>query len=271
MVETKVEPKVNQSRRELLEWLQQDFKCGICRIEECGNGSIYLQILDRLYPGTVPMHKINWSATAEYEVIKHYKILQDVLKGIGLSRGFDIDGLARGKYQDNLEFLQWLRAVYDKKLPKSPPEYDPEARRKLSSHPLPAWIKQKNKSSAASTVASRKLVKKEPSALPPVDPVFPHHHLTSHLPPHVNTQQYALYESKPAYSRQRLFKHLFCPNTLPMQILGKVPSNIPTHLPPLWNASWAPFALDKLKAISAVCQATDDSQFVDKAILEYIL
>lgn len=39
-------------------------------------GAAYIQIMDAIYPGTVPMHKVNWNAKYTHEFVNNYKILQ---------------------------------------------------------------------------------------------------------------------------------------------------------------------------------------------------
>jgi RP/EB family microtubule-associated protein len=36
------------------------------KIEQLGAGSIYCQILDVIYPGKIPLSKVNWKAKLEY-------------------------------------------------------------------------------------------------------------------------------------------------------------------------------------------------------------
>lgn len=84
---------------------------------------------------------------------RNYKLLQEVLKECRLQRGFNIDKLVKARHQDNLEFLQWIKAVYDKRLAELPAgEYRAFDRRNLGVGPLPDWalsighnLKQRNK------------------------------------------------------------------------------------------------------------------------------
>jgi hypothetical protein len=41
------------------------------------------------------------------------KILQNAFDKIGIKRHVEVERLARAKYQDNLEFIQWLKRYYD--------------------------------------------------------------------------------------------------------------------------------------------------------------
>lgn len=103
-------------RKELVEWLQRDFDCCVERVETCGNGAIYLQILDKVFPGKVQMKRVIWPAQTDYEKIQNYKLLQDAFLACGLQKTFNIDLLSKQRCQENLAFLQWMKAVYDHRL-----------------------------------------------------------------------------------------------------------------------------------------------------------
>eukprot|EP01057_Protomagalhaensia_wolfi_P001096 Protomagalhaensia_wolfi_Nauph_80__1095@NODE_163_length_3360_cov_203_906354_g101_i1_p2_GENE_NODE_163_length_3360_cov_203_906354_g101_i1NODE_163_length_3360_cov_203_906354_g101_i1_p2_ORF_typecomplete_len281_score31_11CH/PF00307_31/0_00031CH/PF00307_31/1_3e04CH_2/PF06294_11/0_0023CH_2/PF06294_11/2_7e03CAMSAP_CH/PF11971_8/0_011DUF3498/PF12004_8/0_016DMPK_coil/PF08826_10/0_072BST2/PF16716_5/0_086EB1/PF03271_17/0_074DUF1192/PF06698_11/0_13Mto2_bdg/PF12808_7/0_22Med21/PF11221_8/0_18HalX/PF08663_10/0_18 len=133
-----------QPKRKLLDWLKQDFECNIQRLEDCTNGAMYLQILDRAYPGKVPMQKVHWGALHSYEMTKNYKLLQEVLPECGLVRSFDIANLINRRSQDLLELLQWMKHVYDKRMETLMLEpYKPLERRQSGHGPFPEWTKNK--------------------------------------------------------------------------------------------------------------------------------
>ena len=59
--------------------------------------------------GQVPLHRVNFSARTEYEKLQNLKILQDVFAKCDIKRAVDIKKLVNGKFQDNMEFCQWLK------------------------------------------------------------------------------------------------------------------------------------------------------------------
>lgn len=122
------------SRKELIEWVNRTLKLNVTKIEQCSNGAIYTQLLDILFPNKSVLHKVKWNAKLEYECIVNYKLIQNVFNKFGIKKHMDIDKLIRGKYQDNLEFLQWFKAFFERIIDynnKNVINYDPLQRRKL--------------------------------------------------------------------------------------------------------------------------------------------
>lgn len=113
---------------EILRWLNTTLKLNLTKIEQACTGAVYCQIIDAIHLGKVKMTKINWKATLEHEFISNLKILQQALINLGIPKEIDIQKLAKGKYQDNFEFLQWLKGYFDNKCPDLT-NYNPEKRR----------------------------------------------------------------------------------------------------------------------------------------------
>ncbi|CDU16459.1 uncharacterized protein PY17X_0407900 [Plasmodium yoelii] len=122
------------SRKELIEWVNSFLKLNITKIEQCSNGAIYIQLLDILFPNKSVLHKAKWNAKMEYECIVNYKLIQSVFNKIGIKKHMDIDKLIKGKYQDNLEFLQWFKAFFERLVDYNNEQianYDAMERRKI--------------------------------------------------------------------------------------------------------------------------------------------
>jgi len=69
--------------------------------------------MDAIYPGQVPLHKVNFNAKFEYEFVANFKVLQSIFDKFGIDRHIPVDKLVKAKYQDNLEFVQWMKRYYD--------------------------------------------------------------------------------------------------------------------------------------------------------------
>jgi RP/EB family microtubule-associated protein len=64
---------------------------------------------------------------ADYEFIANYKLLQNAFVKNRIQRHIDVNKLIRAKYQDNLEFCQWLKAFFDQSGAGHRDDYDGKA------------------------------------------------------------------------------------------------------------------------------------------------
>jgi len=126
------------SRTELLEWVNGLLQLNLHKVEQCASGAVYCQIIDSCRPGTVSMRKVNWMARSDHEFIPNYKVLQAAFEKNGIQRYIDVDKLIRAKYQDNLEFMQWIKCYWERE-GGGCEDYDPSRARQASA--LPAWAK----------------------------------------------------------------------------------------------------------------------------------
>lgn len=114
------------SRQELVQWVNELLATEISKVEECGKGAIYCQILDSIY-GDVPMSKVKFNVKAEYEFLNNYKVLQGVFNRHKIDRQIPVEKLVKCRFQDNLEFLQYCKKHWDANW--SGQEYDAVGRR----------------------------------------------------------------------------------------------------------------------------------------------
>ena len=115
-------------KSEIIRWINETLKMNITRIEQASTGAIYCQLIDCIFPNKVKMNKINWNAKLETEFLNNLKIMQQALISCKIQKEIDIQKLAKGRYQDNFEILQWFKGLFDNIKPNLS-NYDPLKRR----------------------------------------------------------------------------------------------------------------------------------------------
>mmetsp|Transcript_9456 Transcript_9456/g.24519 ORF Transcript_9456/g.24519 Transcript_9456/m.24519 type:complete len:319 (-) Transcript_9456:114-1070(-) len=126
------------SRSDLLQWVNRLLQLNLTKVEQCASGAVYCQVLDACHPSTVSMRKVNWMAKADHEFIPNYKVLQAAFDKNCIEKHIDVDKLIRAKYQDNLEFLQWMKCYWERE-GSGRQDYAPVQARE--GKPVPTWAR----------------------------------------------------------------------------------------------------------------------------------
>jgi len=119
------------SRKDILDLFNDLLRMSLSKIEQTATGAVACQLMDYIYPGSVAMKRVNWEAHSDFQYVENYKLLQASFTKNRIQKSIDVDRLIRAKYQDNLEFCQWLKAFYEQASPPFRDDYDPLARRVL--------------------------------------------------------------------------------------------------------------------------------------------
>eukprot|EP00210_Caulerpa_lentillifera_P005119 g4891.t1 len=135
-------------KTELLQWVNDILDLQLAGLEEFSNGAVYCQLFDAYFADTVNMHRVNFHARKDYEVLTNYKIFQAAVTQVGFDRDLKAQGLVKGSQGELLELLQWLFVTLQKLAPLS--NYDTQGRREISANgdiedkiPLPLWLSNK--------------------------------------------------------------------------------------------------------------------------------
>lgn len=130
---------LNVGRLELLQWINEFTECDYPKLELCCDGIGYCQVLDAIHPNIIPLHKLNFSAKYPDDYAKNLKLLDEAFNKLEIEKAVPIDKLSKGKFQDNMRFLQWLYGYASKAGPMNLKNYKGYERR------MEALSKQKNK------------------------------------------------------------------------------------------------------------------------------
>jgi len=117
------------SRTELILWINTILKLKLHCIEQMGTGAAHCQLLDYYFPGSLSIGKVNWKAKTSWEFVANFKVLQQGFDNLGLKKKIDVEKLTAAKYQDNLEFAQWIKRFCDVNGSVPEGEYDGPAKR----------------------------------------------------------------------------------------------------------------------------------------------
>merc|ERR1711976_159050 len=66
-----------------------------------------------LIPGSVQLKKVKFKTNLEHEYIQNFKVLQASFKKMNVDKIVPVDRLIKGRFQDNLEFIQWFKKFFD--------------------------------------------------------------------------------------------------------------------------------------------------------------
>lgn len=123
---------IGESRSELLSWLNATLNLNYSKVEQCGTGAAFCQLMDCIHGG-VPMSKVKFTDNlSEYDARSNMKILQAAFNRNHISKQIDVERLIKCRLQDNLELLQWFKRHWNDHKDLNI-EYDASSARRKSS------------------------------------------------------------------------------------------------------------------------------------------
>ncbi|KAI4893337.1 hypothetical protein NFI96_024142, partial [Prochilodus magdalenae] len=121
--------------------LSKNVKNEIIDLHKAGMGfkplsAAYCQFMDMLFPGCISLKKVKFQAKLEHEYIHNFKLLQASFKRMNVDKIIPVEKLVKGRFQDNLDFIQWFKKFFDANYDGK--EYDPvQARQGQDAIPPP--------------------------------------------------------------------------------------------------------------------------------------
>ena len=103
---------MEMSRSELLAWVNEVTNLSVTKIESMGTGAAHCALINSIFRD-VPLHKVNFKAIHEYEFVHNFKVLQEAFTRHRIDRTIPVERMIKLKFQDNLEFLQWMKKYWD--------------------------------------------------------------------------------------------------------------------------------------------------------------
>ncbi|XP_054621162.1 microtubule-associated protein RP/EB family member 2 isoform X2 [Dunckerocampus dactyliophorus] len=124
------------SRHDITAWVNDILCLNYTKVEQLSSGAAYCQFMDLLFPGCISLKKVKFQAKLEHEYIHNFKLLQAAFKRIKVDKIIPVEKLVKGRFQDNLDFIQWFKKFFDANYDGK--EYDPvEARQGQDAIPPP--------------------------------------------------------------------------------------------------------------------------------------
>lgn len=114
---------MSESRTELIAWYNDLGSESFTKVEQFGTGSAYCLIMDSIFRDVplqkvhIPNKQVKFKARHEWEYVSNFKILQSCFDKQKIDNSIPVERLIKCKFQDNLEFLQWIKKFWDQYYP----------------------------------------------------------------------------------------------------------------------------------------------------------
>ncbi|CAF98467.1 unnamed protein product, partial [Tetraodon nigroviridis] len=115
------------SRHDITAWVNDILCLNYTKVEQLSSGAAYCQFMDLLFPGCISLKKVKFQAKLEHEYFHNFKLLQASFKRMNVDKIIPVEKLVKGRFQDNLDFIQWFKKFFDANYDGK--EYDPVAAR----------------------------------------------------------------------------------------------------------------------------------------------
>eukprot|EP00742_Colponemidia_sp_Colp-10_P006308 GILJ01006762.1.p1 GENE.GILJ01006762.1~~GILJ01006762.1.p1 ORF type:complete len:401 (+),score=41.77 GILJ01006762.1:150-1205(+) len=117
-------------------------------------------MLDAIYPGQVAIHKLNLNARHEDDFARNLRLVEEWFKKHKIDRVLSIPKLSKGKFQENMDLLQWMYNYVMKNFPLVPDSYSGYQRR------LEAYAKQQKAAGRLDPISDAEKLRMNPHLIP---------------------------------------------------------------------------------------------------------
>lgn len=111
---------VTMSRNEILQWINQTVGTNYKKVEQLCDGVAYCKLMDITFPGCIVLKKVKMNTQHEIDYLHNLKVLQLSFKKVNSDKTVPMEKLSKGRFQDNLEFVQWFKKFFDANYGKHP-------------------------------------------------------------------------------------------------------------------------------------------------------
>ena len=144
----------------MLSWINGLFHTDYKSLESASNGAVACQILDCIYPHSVPMKMVDFSAETPYACQKNYKIFQAAVNKLNLPIAVDVVTLSKQGARESYSFLALLKHFFDTHSNRSNSDTDQSSKYQENtnnSRSLDAWGSDKLLSPTSARQTSKSL------------------------------------------------------------------------------------------------------------------
>jgi len=125
-------PAFRVGKVKLMAWVNEFLETDYEKVEHCADGAVYVQLCDSIFGlKESQMRKVKWGSRSKTDWSDNWKIVQAVFNKNDISKPIDVGKITNGKFQDNLEVMQWFKHFHECKFNKSN-NYEAKKRRALS-------------------------------------------------------------------------------------------------------------------------------------------
>lgn len=92
-----------------LDWASQHLKLKLTDIEAFASGALFCQLLDLMYEGNVPLHKVKWQTEQKSDFLANFDILNQSFQKYRIKKEYSQEALLSGDSTALFDLLYWFK------------------------------------------------------------------------------------------------------------------------------------------------------------------